>query len=731
MKILSHIIIGLAAFCCLLSPCVPAAAEVTKATAGAGVGYSGAMAGAGMGYGRAMEGATDGGADANRQSGVKGAAGTVRMESPQIPNALGGKLNEYLLAIERESAEVKCQEADFLIGVCMDSLIRQKVALAVYGHFLESPVMGDEAVAIHVYDTWFADGKVAMGSEAELWAAKLHAGINRRSLIGCRAEELTLYTPEGREVRLFGGAEDGEINNSADADAGNKREGTISGKRDAAGRMTVLYFYDTGCPQCLLTSMQLNRTLGGGGLVAGGTADGGTADGGTAGNRQAGSGRLVAGGTADGGTAGGQEGSGKIGGRMESGGKAVDFYAVYVGSEREKWEEYRSQRLNADGIVHLWDPDGISGMNLKYAVINTPQLFLIDPAGIIIGRRLDADALKRLLEAQNPQMEYGSEAAMQMFDALFAGDRRNGAHGAAEEEDGNSSAHGATDAGGGLGERRNKDAEGGRLGKAAEYIASVTLERGDTLMFKQLTGDLLYYASNQRGEGFKCSLPAFAEKYILGRPDIWKSTDDSLKVVSLAELLHSIGSLSPVGSRLPSLKVPAEIVKVRRIVSGKTPDIIDIYATGSGEISDKTASDSETPNRANSSTASGGTAHHADGRKLSNRADDHEAAYRTGGNARIAELRHKNIRLDRQRNATIIFYTEGCSICKEEKAAALRMKAEGKIGRLIYINMDTLWSSQPDLAEALMQSFDLSSLPFIILTDRCSRLLRKYLSFTE
>jgi hypothetical protein len=37
----------------------------------------------------------------------------------------------------------------------------------------------------------------------------------------------------------------------------------------------------------------------------------------------------------------------------------------------------------------------------------------------------------------------------------------------------------------------------------ADHIASSTIEKGDTLMFRQMTGDLLYYLSSKREEAFK------------------------------------------------------------------------------------------------------------------------------------------------------------------------------------------------------------------------------------
>jgi hypothetical protein len=51
-----------------------------------------------------------------------------------------------------------------MIEAATDSLVRQAVALRVYDHYLGSPVMGTEAVAIHIYDKWFKTGKISIGN---------------------------------------------------------------------------------------------------------------------------------------------------------------------------------------------------------------------------------------------------------------------------------------------------------------------------------------------------------------------------------------------------------------------------------------------------------------------------------------------------------------------------------------------------------------------------------------
>ena len=84
---------------------------------------------------------------------------------------LDGRLEEYFRTLEPERIEVKNRECDLLIGSASDSLLRRHIALKIYDHYLMSPVMGDEAVAIHLTDTWFAPGLIDMGGDDVLLEA--------------------------------------------------------------------------------------------------------------------------------------------------------------------------------------------------------------------------------------------------------------------------------------------------------------------------------------------------------------------------------------------------------------------------------------------------------------------------------------------------------------------------------------------------------------------------------
>ena len=365
---------------------------------------------------------------------------------------LDSRLEQYFSILEAEPVEVKNKECDALIEAASDSSLRSKIALKIYKHYLNSALMGDEAVAIHLTDKWFSSGKVSMGSAQALLDAKLFAEFNRKSLIGMKAPQVTLTDPSGAHVTF---------------------PVILSGVEGPA-RFQILYFYDTDCAKCKLESATLRSML-------------------------------------------------------DDKEYPVDVVAVYVGREADSWQKWRESTfvLKRGGarVIHLWDPDGKSGYQLDYGVTVTPRMFLIDPSGVIIGRGLDTIALDTLLQsclAAN-DYEYGSKESADLFDKLF-------------------STYGQT-------------VSPADVTEVASLLENRTLSRGDTLSFKHLEGDLLYYLSSKRGEGFKEGTSLFIDDYILSRPQIWNSAEDSLKVVGLASLSDRLLKKAPVGAVIPKTPI--------------------------------------------------------------------------------------------------------------------------------------------------------------------------------
>ena len=164
--------------------------------------------------------------------GAHAAAQEVRADSTDRFAPLDSLLTQFYGALLPADTDEKNAEFDALIGSCADSLTRQHVALAIFDHYRFSRVMGEEAVAVHVYDEWIATGKVQTRSEFESFEAERFALENRSTLIGMPAPQLTLRKPCGGRVTL-----------------------------PRADRAAVLFFYSPGCAKCRLETYALPTVL--------------------------------------------------------------------------------------------------------------------------------------------------------------------------------------------------------------------------------------------------------------------------------------------------------------------------------------------------------------------------------------------------------------------------------------------------------------------------------------
>jgi len=246
----------------------------------------------------------------------------------------------------------------------------------------------------------------------------------------------------------------------------------------ASGGYSVLYFYDTGCSTCASETPRLLS------LAAGGKYP-------------------------------------------------VTVYAIYVGASEDAW---RGWQAGKDCFVHLWDPTVSSDWQMLYGVLQTPRMFLVNPAGVIVGRGLDTGALELLLNKELGREEhvYGQEGEMLRMGELFAayGDSLS-----------------ASD-----------------VMDVADYLAARTFGEGDVEAFKQVMGDMLYYISSQKTEAFRDATVPFVQKYI-DLPEVWNTEMDKAQVVSLGGLMKDLASRTPVGSVLPDITVPGTLRKRKCLFS--------------------------------------------------------------------------------------------------------------------------------------------------------------------
>ena len=309
----------------------------------------------------------------------------------------------------------------------------------------------------------------------------------------------------------------------------------------------------------------------------------------------------------------------------------VDFYPIYAGGNKDSWMKYASGHLGITApktrIVHLWDSQLNSDFQRKYAVLQTPRLFLVGSNNKIVGRGLDAEALEILLDDvfAEKQLVYGTKASEQLYDNLFG------------------------NMGSSLVAKDVMD--------VADYVAIATLEKSDTTMFRQMSGDLLYYLITKFKGPYKEGLHYLVKNYILPKPEVWRTQDDSLKVVGMAQAMNDLLSRTQIGSEIPSVIVPVTI-KTHKSQKSKMMSLN---------------------------------------------------------------------KLKKKRNI-IMFYLPGCSTCEEEMAAAEKiLKSEKSKVALVLINMDEVYNDR-ELSGKLLDTFDLSIIPNIIITDKSGKIIDRYVS---
>lgn len=237
---------------------------------------------------------------------------------------LDSLLTQFYTALEVEDVDVKGKEMDTLIAMCQDSLARQHVALQIFDHYRYSRLMGEEGVAIHIFDEWIASGRIKTRSEFEQMDDEMFVNFNRSSLIGMEAARISLFKPCGgtREI-------------------------------PSEGRVSILFFYDTSCAKCRLETQVLPQVV-------------------------------------------------------KEIDFPVDFYAIYVGTDRRSWNAFRKNfklRNPNMKLIHLWDPEIESGYQKLYGVTGTPKMFVVEPEGVIIGRRLEMTNLIEMIPVMRAVQE--------------------------------------------------------------------------------------------------------------------------------------------------------------------------------------------------------------------------------------------------------------------------------------------------------------------------------------
>lgn len=157
---------------------------------------------------------------------------------------------------------------------------------------------------------------------------------------------------------------------------------------------------------------------------------------------------------------------------------------------------------------------------LNYNVLSTPKIYLLDPQGIIIGRKLDVDALRKLQVAYNPYLM--NEDYAHLCEALFD-------KGYQEFDTVCESVRELTESGDPMNEIVAK-----RMIVSIQNYLLADVERSEArLVHSKLISDVI--------------MP-LGEKF-------WSSEKDSVEVVFPSKLFEGLYARTPVGSKLPRLWV--------------------------------------------------------------------------------------------------------------------------------------------------------------------------------
>lgn len=144
---------------------------------------------------------------------------------------LTGMLDSYYSAMIFEDNSVKESECDFLIESCTDSLVRQFVAYSILEHYMEPPLMGEESVAVYLYEKWFIHGGVKIADSWDAFQAELFYRTNKFCLVDMPAPVLNVKGDDGKELLM------------------------------PSQGPSVLFFYDIHCAKCKLMTSGLVRQL--------------------------------------------------------------------------------------------------------------------------------------------------------------------------------------------------------------------------------------------------------------------------------------------------------------------------------------------------------------------------------------------------------------------------------------------------------------------------------------
>lgn len=215
------------------------------------------------------------------------------------------------------------------------------------------------------------------------------------------------------------------------------------------------------------------------------------------------------------------------------------------------------------------------------------------------------------------------------------------------------------------------DREGNIAGRMLDTESMETLLDGRRKREKAAVTELFYQLVPLRGEDAKNSLEYLIDSRILCENSIFDTAEDSLMVVGFAQIQKDLLSRARPGTKIAGLKVKGSL-------NGRKAKVCRLDRLGS-----------------------------ASGRRKTVRAE---------GMSR-KEWKRENGK------TVIVFHTRGCRQCEAELEAA-----ENKSLNVFDIDVDDIQARYPYAFESIIDSFDLTALPFLVETDKNGIITHRYLS---
>ena len=78
----------------------------------------------------------------------------------------------------------------------------------------------------------------------------------------------------------------------------------------------------------------------------------------------------------------------------------------------------------------------------------------------------------------------------------------------------------------------------------------------------------------------------------------------------------------------------------------------------------------------------------------------------------------------------MVFYSPDCSSCKETLEAVDALVAKNYPAKVLLVDMDALLTDTPSQAQQLLDTFDLSAMPFVIQLDKKGVVQHRYVSLS-